>query len=100
MHFTGLPNELREIIGSLKMRAKPSNAATCVSSFHQKKENEKNMPYDKMLIDLSEVGPDGNIFGSKSGRTDRAQRPALPISKYIYYMPRAVSGQDEPNLAL
>ena len=27
IHFTGLPNELREIIGSLKMRAKRSNAA-------------------------------------------------------------------------
>ena len=27
IHFTGLPNELREIIGSLKMRTEQSSAA-------------------------------------------------------------------------
>ena len=41
IHFTGTQNELREIIGSVKMRAKRSNAATRVSSLHQKNENEK-----------------------------------------------------------
>ena len=39
IHFTGLPNELREIVGSLKMSTKRSNAATRVST--KKTENKK-----------------------------------------------------------
>ena len=51
IHFTGLPNELREIIGSLQMLTKRSNAATPVLVPPKTmKINFKKWSYDKMLI--------------------------------------------------
>ena len=42
IHFTGLPNELREIIGSLKMYTKQSSAAVSVLVAHTHKKNNEN----------------------------------------------------------
>ena len=58
IHFTGLPNKLHEIIGSLKMRAEWNNTATRVSLFHQKIENEKKNGHLRKCL-LTEWGRAG-----------------------------------------
>ena len=88
IHFTGLPSELRRIIGSLKMRAKRSNAAAR-GLVLPKNENEKKWSYDKMLIDWVRSGRTGKYLalGQEARTSLRSVRTSWPRAKYFPVRP-------------
>ena len=80
--FTGLPNEFHEIIGTLKMCAKRSNAAARGLVPPKSMKKEKESGYMIICYWMSEGGSDGEVFGSRSGPIGRGP-PTQSVNKYI-----------------